>query len=501
MFVDKLKTYIEKLSTIKFLGVKDFLVVDIASTNATIVHFRSKPNPLKLFSKETEPKYCITSLRECTVNDESNFEVNREIRILAERYKLKNSVLVLLINKYKYFNLSISKENIENREDLSIEDLIRKQLPPNFNKSDFILHYEKTGDEENAENFFVTITRKQEIEKHIDIINNDAFQLTFAMPSAFMLNNKDAGKNKVTDLVEIGKERIIHYHLSKENRIIEDEHFFDTDYDFKDNIRQRIIDFTSGPSLQGDNIDEIKTKFSFHSAKYILNELSGFLEEIKIKGGIENDYIISSDIKYILAYKKIFNDDIFAFETNSYIPVNKQFDTDKTIATRIVFGTFLILFFLLVVLNMVNLITDHSIDEISVKNENLNQLKFQVEQLAERNEQIKSDIKFLNSITFQGDKVSRLLKIISVSSVSNLVITDMNLKRKNNIALNVNIYGESGSKDEVVRFIKNLEAYKEFANIELISIDKKRTINNESVSNSYDFQFALKMVFNENKNS
>ena len=92
----KLKIFFENLSSIRFLGLKNFLIVDIGEHSANIVLLHSKFNPLRVLSNSTAPDFNILSQRECEI-EEDTFDLNREIKILIDNYSLKNAVLVLII--------------------------------------------------------------------------------------------------------------------------------------------------------------------------------------------------------------------------------------------------------------------------------------------------------------------------------------------------------------------------------------------------------------------
>ena len=50
MFAEKIKKYIEDLSTSKFLGYKDFIIVDVNEKSGQLVHIKTNNNPLNLFN-------------------------------------------------------------------------------------------------------------------------------------------------------------------------------------------------------------------------------------------------------------------------------------------------------------------------------------------------------------------------------------------------------------------------------------------------------------------
>ncbi|MDP2366157.1 MAG: hypothetical protein Q8M94_20590, partial [Ignavibacteria bacterium] len=244
----KLKIFIENISTLRSLGVKDFVIVDANENFANVVLLRASANPLKIFTISKPPNYKILSQRECKTTEDNIFELNREIRILSEKHKLKNAVLLLLINKYKYFNISLQKEDSDADEEISIGDLIRKQLPSNLNNSEFILHFEKISEDETLNSYLVTITRKQDIEKYSNVIYNDAFQLKFALPSIFTIANQKPVKDKVHTLIDIQRERLIHYQSVNEIKITEDEYFIDPEMGFEQSVIERIGEIITGIS-------------------------------------------------------------------------------------------------------------------------------------------------------------------------------------------------------------------------------------------------------------
>ena len=68
MFSEKIKKYIEDLSTIKFLGYKDFIIIDINEKSGKLIHIKTNNNSLKLFNAKI-PKYNIITQRNIETPD------------------------------------------------------------------------------------------------------------------------------------------------------------------------------------------------------------------------------------------------------------------------------------------------------------------------------------------------------------------------------------------------------------------------------------------------
>ena len=490
----KILTYIENISSIRFLGIKDFLIVDIEEYSANIVLLHSKFNPLKILNNSTAPDFNILSQRECEV-DEDTFDLNREIKILIDKYSLKNAVLVLIINKYKHFNISLQKDARDSDEDTSVDDLIRKQLPSNLNNNDFILQYEKISEDELLENYLAAITRKQDIEKYLGIINNDVYQLKFVLPSIFIIANQ----NNLYTLIELQKEKLVHYQLTKEGKISEDEYFIESDYE--DSVSARIHQIIGNiESSDGLNSDK-SFKLFIHTRLELTPTLSKIMLQLNSEREIRIAYDFGQSIKQKLAYDSLFNDTVFNFNLEKHFQSKQSFDIERAITTRLVVASFSILLLLLVLLNGLNWFTNNSLSDISMQNQNRQKLELQAKQINEQNEQLKSDIKSVDRIKYKEEKVSGVLKILSTAAIDNLLLTDIKLKRNSSDKYEVKLSGESFSKDEVITYIKNLESNPELSKIELIWMDKKRAGAYKVQESNKDFQFSINLVYDENKNS
>jgi hypothetical protein len=501
MLSEKLKSYIDSLSSIRFLGLKGFVVIGVYEHFASIVLFRSSINPLKILAIPKPSQCKIIAQRECVIFEDNYFELNREIKILADNHNLKNAVLVLLLNKYKHFNISLQKEMNDNDEESSIDDLIRKQLPANLNNNEFILHYEKISEDESLDNYLVTITRKQDIEKYLDIINNDAFQMKFALPSIFTIAKQKSIDDKVDTLIDFQKEKLVHYQLSNEGKISEDEYFFEPDNDYEKIVTEKLEQIIGNINPKAEEEIEKPIKLFIHTKLELMPVLSNAMLQLNSGREIGIAYDFGQTIKHQLAYKSLFNDTVFNFNLGKYFPPKQVFDIDRAITTRFVIASFSILLFMLVVLNSLNWIINNSLSDISMQNQYKKDLELQVKEVSERTEQLKSDIQSLNKIKYKSEKVSGLLKIISTASIQNLLLTDLILKRNNANKYEVKLSGESYSKDEVITYIKNLESNPELSNIELIWMDKKKEGAYQVQESIFDFQFSINMIYNENKNS
>lgn len=501
MVQGKIKSYIESISSIRFLGVKDYVIIDANENLANIVLLRASTNPLQVFKNSKHPKHKILSQRECETTEDNLFELNREIKILSEKHKLKNAVLVLLINKYKHFNISLQKEASDIDEENNIEDLIRKQLPSNLNSSEFILYFEKTSEDESVDNYLVTITRKTDIERYFDIINNEAFQLRFTLPSIFALIDQKIDEIIVHNLFDFQQEKFTHYHQNINNRVTQDEYFIDPDRSYKDSVTEKIGEILSVIKLNEEDEETKPSNIYCHSPLKLVPDISDSILRINAEREINICYESSQCFKHILAYKSLFNDRILNFRTEKYIQSKHSIDIEKVIVTKFLFGTFSILFFLMVLLYGVNQLINSNDSEISTQNQIREKLELQVKQISAGNEQLKSDIQILNQIKYKREKISGLLKIISASAIDNLTLTDLKIRKNNANKYIVNLNGECISKDEVIDYIRVLESNLELNNIELIWLDKKRVQSYQAQSSNYNFQFSINLIFDEDQNS
>ncbi|MBE0539122.1 MAG: PilN domain-containing protein [Ignavibacterium sp.] len=494
MLSNRIKSFTENLSSIRFLGIKDFLIVDIDEHSANIVLLRSKINPLKILNNSTAPDFNILSQRECEV-DEDTFDLNREIKILIDNYSLKNVVLVLIINKYKHFNISLQKDARDNDEDTSVDDLIRKQLPPNLNNNDFILQYEKISEDESLENYLAAITRKQDVEKYLDVINNDLFQMKLVLPSIFTVANQ----NTLYTLIELQKAKLVHYQLTNEGKISEDEYFIESDYEdsVSEKLQQIIGNIESSDGGQADK----SFKLFVHTRLELTPVLSKIMLQLNSEREIRIAYDFGQSIKHKLAYNSLFSDNVFNFNLEKHFQSKQSFDIERAITTRLVVTSFSILLLLLVFLNGLNWFTNNSLSDISLQNQNRQELELLAKQINEQNEQLKSDIKSVNKIKYKGEKVSGVLKILSTAAIDNLLLTDLKLKRNSSDKYEVKLSGESFSKDEVIKYIKNLESNPELSKIELIWMDKKRVDAYNVQESNKAFQFSINLIYDEDKNS
>lgn len=506
MLTDKVKLFIEHISSIRFLGIRDFVIVDIHENSANVVLFHTGYNSFKLFSNSPSTQHKILSQRECEISENNNFELNREIKILSDKHKPKNALLLLLINKYKYFNISLSKEAQESDEETSIEDLIKKQLPPTLNDNDFILHLKKISEDELFDNYLVTVTRKRDIEKYLDVINNEIFQLRFALPSIFILAKQRQGEDKICTLIDFQKEKLIHYQLTNENKFTEDEYFIEqesinSDIKYENSVVEKLEKIISSFKPFSEDIQEKGAKVYFHTKLELTSALSKAMLKINSERESKISYENSTAFKHTLAYSSLFIDTIFNFNLEKHFTIKPILDIERTITTRFLVGIFLALLFLLMFLNGMNWITNSSLSDISLQSQNRRGLELQLKDGNVRIEQLKSDIKSLNKIKYKTEKISKFLKILSMSTIDNLFLTDLTLKKNNTGKYEIKLSGESYSKDEVITYIKNLESNPELSNVELIWMDKKKegAYNVQNSNNS--FRFSINLIYNENKNS
>jgi hypothetical protein len=296
MFAEKIKKYIEDLSTIKFLGYKDFIIVDVNEKSGQLVHIKTNNNPLNLFNAKI-PKHSILTQRKIEVPEGNLFELNRELRIISDKNKLNNAVLVLVLNNYKSFNIALSKESKEDGDESSVSELIKIQLPQNLISSDFFIQYEKIADDENFDNYIVAVTRRQELQKFIEIINNDIFQLKFAIPSIFLLTNQSSKTEQITSLIELTPEKLVHYQITNDKKAFVDEYYNSSDSlsDIQSNIAQII---TALPANRNETDDGIESNLVFYTDVEYSADISKVINEHNMVSGVNIHYSVSNCSKH-----------------------------------------------------------------------------------------------------------------------------------------------------------------------------------------------------------
>lgn len=500
MLGNKLKTYLENLSEIKFLGIKDFVIIDLGETSASIVLIKASNNILNWF-KLRLPKNKVITHRECTLYDNNIFELDRELRIISENYKLKNAALLLILNKYKYFNISLTKESGESEEEISIEELLRKQLPSNLNSNEFILHFEKLSEDESFDNYLVTLTRKEDVEKYLNAIKSDAFILKLAMPSIFNLSNQKAGNKKNHSIIDFQNDKLVFTQLTSKGKIVENEYFIDPADRDRNSITANIKEIINAYEFLESEEEEKNIKLNFHLKQELVPSLSEAMQSINLEKGQSLPFEHSQNLKHQLAYQKLYTDTSLNFNIYKNFPTNQKIDIEKSITTRFVITVFSLVFFLLIILNGMNWIINNSLSDISLGKQNVKNLELQIKEATDKNDELKSDIKSLNKLKYKDEKVSDLMRIISSADIDNLLLNDLIIKKNNLNKYEIKLNGESYSKDEVIIYVKNLEGNTQLSNIELISLDRKSPPNNKSGRTEFDFQFSINMIYNDNKNS
>lgn len=501
MLLKKIKLFIENISSIRLLWMNEFLIIDINDNYANIVFIKYTDNPFKIKFNLKNPKFKIVSQIETNVNN-----LKSAIETIINQQNLKNASLILIINKFKFFNIALSKELIDENEDNSIEDLIKKHLPANLTNNEFILHYEKLREDESLEHYLVTIIRKIDIEKYFGIFNYDIFKLKFAIPFIYAISLQKNTNEKIYSLIDFKKESLIYYQLNKEENVLKDEYFIDSEFINSDNdyinfSKEKIIEIIR--NIKSTNEMEIEKTYkvflySIFKQNDILNKLFAKLKLNK-EDGICYEY--DNNIKHKLIYFFLFNDKILNFNIEKYFSKSGFYDIEKKITTRIIVTVSLILIVLLLLSYGLNLFSNNSVNEISLQNQNILKLEDEIKKTNEYTEKLKYDLKLLNQLRHNEKGISILLKIISFSSNENLFLTDLKIKKNNYEKYEVKLNGEAYSKDEVINYIKNLEAVSELSHIELIWFDKKSNTTFKSNETSNNFQFSIVCFYNGNKDS
>lgn len=496
MLPGRIKSSIESISSLKILGVKHYVLVDLFERYASIALIQRNDSQLRLIYNKRNPAFKLLELRELDLDYDNNL-LKREIDRLIENYRIDKAVQVLIVNKYKYLDIRISRESLEDNDEASIDGLLRKQLPENLNENEFIINYKKISADESFENYIVTIIRKQEFEKYNDILTNDSFYLKFAVPFIYPFAFQADTQQKLTNLVDFHKQRITHFHAGKENKIFEDEYYPAEDSQIE---IEKIFQSIEENSVNRSNNEPDQHNKIFINTRLELNQLlNSLMMNIRNSDSALTDYKYDRIYKHSLVYNFLFNDSIFNFRYSHYPSGSLMPDLEKTIITRIVIAAFGVLLFLLLLLNSLNLLADNSLSEIASMHDDRRKIELTIKNLADRNEQVKSDILSLKQVKYSSDKVSSLLKILSINSVDNSKLTDVQLVKSNSGKYQVKLNGESESKDEVVNLIRNLEKAGNFSDIELVWLDKKSVSAIRSKTNNSSYIFSISLIYNEDR--
>lgn len=505
MVEQKFKSFLDSVSSLKLSGIKTYFIVDIIEKYAGIAILKNKDNPLRMIYTTSNPEYKIIEFRDFEFGEDTE-ALKREIDRLVDKHRIDNSALVLILNKYKQLNISLSKEALEDTSENSVEELIYKQLPGNINKDDFVLNYEKWSEDESSDNYIITITRKQEIEKYFDAFVSKSFYIRFAVPFIYPFSFQRDTSDKISHLVDFQKGRISSFHQGIDGKIFEDDHFLDTAEDNSEiEIEQLYAEKVAQVFEELDANSELKPE---GSRKYYINtrlELNILLNQSIAKinpiSGRTINYLYDRQYKHILTYNYLFRDNIFDYLISSHFPEISSPDTERKIVTRLVIAIFGLLFCSLILLNSMNLLADDSLSGIAAQNESRVSIEKEIKNISGKNELLKSDIGSLKQIKYQNKSISRLLKTLSLNSIDNLALTDIQLTTNSSGLYSVNVHGESDTKDAVIDFIRNLEGTSEFTGIELIRIDKKNTTNARKSAISDPYVFSINLIYYENKNS
>lgn len=499
MFIEKVKKYFENLSTIKFLGYRDFIILDVNEKSGKLGYIKSSSNPLNIFNTSI-PNHKIIYQKEIEIKEENYFEINRELRILLDKNKLNSAVLLIILNNYKSFNIILSKDGKEDSEEIDVLDLIKLQLPQNLISGDFFIQYEKTGEDENLENYLVSVTRIQELQRLTEIFDNEIFQLKIAVPSIYLLTNQSEKSEPITSLIELNQEIIVHSRVTADKKVFTDEYYnINGDAsEIEENLKQILSEL---PINSIENEEGFKNNIVFCTDRQYSYTVSKTFSEFDNSRSANLSYSIDPDAKFQLAYQKGVDDKILNFSIDENLPVKKKFDLERNVTNRLVISAFGLILILLLILNISNMFIDNSISEISEQKEDRKTIEIQVDQLDKNNNQLKADLHSLGNLKDGNQRISKILKIISDSSIEQMALTDLKLIKNELNNINIKLNGESYSKNEVISFIKNLESNKSLQSIELIGMNKNNEVLSDDSESIFAYKFTISMKFNDNKNS
>lgn len=498
----KIKSFAEEISSLRFLGIKYFVVIDINEDSANVGLIKISDTPLKSIYSRQIPAYKIISYRVCELNEDGHY-LHRELRLLYENNIIKNAALILSINKYKYFTISLSKDR---DDEFSVEELVRKQLPANLTTKEFVLDFQIVSADDSVENYLVTITRRQDLEKYLEFIPKEFAQLTFIIPFIFSFASHNQGQGKNESFLDIHTERIIHYTTDRQQKIIETEYYLSQEnHVSEEEIKSQLLDtiktiIENQPGIISDDIESSQRFFIQTSLEYsmltdkVMRQVN-FEEENKV------DYEISQNFKIEMIISSLFNDKVFNFDFSKHFKQDRQIDIERVITTKILIMSFSILLLSLLLMNGINLLTDNALSELAFQTQTNTELELNIKKTVEKNEQLKSDIISLNKFKNKNETTSNLLKILSECSLNEMNLTELKLNKKNSTNYDVKLSGESSTKERVINYIRNLEDNSKLTSVELILLDKKKPALGMKQTSGSSFIFSISLIYNATKNS
>lgn len=494
---NRVKSFFESVSSIKLAGINYFVIIDLYEDFAGIALIKDNDTPLRLFYKTKLPRFKYIEFREIKFDGEVIY-LKREIDRLLENNRINNAALIFIINRYKYFEVKISRESLEDSE-VQVYDLLKKQLPENITEDDFILNYQKISGDDSFDTYLATVTRKQEMEPYIHLLNNPAIKFNFAVPFIFAFAFQPENSFKINDLVEFNKERIKYFYIEKSSKCSEEEYYLNSE---SQSESEEALLHINENILTRNNEDANKHHDIYVNTRLEYSQLfNSVFTNVNKAGSFSVSYKSDRVFKHNLTYNFLYMDLILDFlYPGANAPIIQQ-ELEKKITTRLSLACFGILLGLLLLINGLNLLTDNMLEEISYLQDDRRSLETQINDIREKNNQIKNDWRSLKQIKYDGDGVSQILKLLSATSVNNLVLTDIALTKNGADGYSVKINGESGSRDEVISLIRNLELVESLSGIELVWLDKKTTSQLRSAYSNSLYNFSININYNENKKS
>ncbi len=502
MSTTKLRSFINGISSLRFLGIKNYVIIDINEHHANVGLIKISDTSLKSIYSRQIPQYKIISSRFCELNEGGQY-LQRELKLLYEHNKIKNSALVLSVNKYKYFTISLPKDR---DEEFSVEELIRKQLPANLITKEFIMDFLLISYEESVENYLVTITRRQDIEKYLELIPKELTQITFVIPFIFSFASQNIEHKKNESLIEIHNERIVYYSIDRQQKINEIEYYLNQENVVSEEETKSQLVITIKTILEnqvGFIRDDIESSSRFFIQTSLEHSMLAdkVMRQVDIEEENKIDYKISQNFKIGMIVSSLFNDTVFNFDFSKHFKQDKQFDIERVITTKILIMSFSILLLSLLLLNGINMLTDNELSELAYQTQTNKELELNIKKTVEKNEQLKSDLISLNKFKNKNETTSSVLRILSECSLDEMNLTELKLNKNNSGNYDVKLSGESNSKEVVINYIRNLEGISKLNKVELILLDKKKPSFDKKQTSSYPFIFAVNLIYNANKNS
>ncbi|QQS36976.1 MAG: hypothetical protein IPM56_03195 [Ignavibacteriales bacterium] len=499
----KFKSYFDGISTLWFLGIKNYVVIDIDDSLARISLFKLADGTLKSIYAKKIPAYKLISSRTCEVN-EDGYEIRRQINLLKEQNSIKEFVLAVSINNYKYFNVSIRKDIDE--DELEIEDLIRKQLPENLNSDDFVLNFGIFSSDESIANYLVTISRREEFCQYLEFTGRSGARFTFLIPFHFSLIGSGFIQGDSSDFIDVQNNKISHYSIDANKVITKDEYLFNSEnapdrneYDFQ--LLEVIKKILERKEKTNKISQRVPGNYLIESSLENSINVGRVLRNLTLEDGQKFNYQFEQNSKTNIVFESLFNDSVFNFEMSNYANQKKEIDVEKAISTRLLIWTFSFLLLSLLVMNILGMLTDNALSEQNSETQVVKEIETATQKMVEKNNELTYDLNSLINVKNKKSSLSDVLKIFSESSLPGLRLTEIKLNRNNSDGYEAIIIGEAFAKEEVIQYIKTLSGNSNLNKIELLWFDKKKSGFNKPIEPENPFRFSVSMSYRENKKS